>query len=138
MEKASTSGRDYASRPTSYKSSLSLKIDRYTTRQRSRLCVCLTYLFFVILIVKILYESFYYFFFFHMHKICRSRSPVIRTRVSRETTEQLPPSRKKMSAEALERLARLKETYGDGGATSSSAISRSSLIDDSDVIRIGR
>lgn len=34
--KAEAVGRDYASRPASYKGSLSLKLDRFTTRRRSR------------------------------------------------------------------------------------------------------
>ncbi|POM80075.1 Pre-mRNA-splicing factor 38B, partial [Phytophthora palmivora] len=34
--KAEAVGRDYASRPASYKGSLSLKLDRWTTRKRSR------------------------------------------------------------------------------------------------------
>lgn len=34
--KAEAVGRDYAARPASYKGSLSLKLDRYTTRRRSR------------------------------------------------------------------------------------------------------
>ncbi|KAI9922115.1 hypothetical protein PsorP6_001929 [Peronosclerospora sorghi] len=34
--KAEAFGRDYASRPASYKGSLSLKLDRWTTRKRSR------------------------------------------------------------------------------------------------------
>ncbi|KAI9908713.1 hypothetical protein PsorP6_004468 [Peronosclerospora sorghi] len=34
--KAEAVGRDYASRPASYKGSLSLKLDRWTTRERSR------------------------------------------------------------------------------------------------------
>jgi pre-mRNA-splicing factor 38B len=34
--KAEAVGRDYAARPASYKGSLSLKLDRYTTRRRSK------------------------------------------------------------------------------------------------------
>lgn len=34
--KAEAVGRDYAARPASYKGSLSLKLDRWTTRKRSR------------------------------------------------------------------------------------------------------
>lgn len=77
-------GRDYAKRPTSYKTSLSTPLEVGTARKRSR------------------------------------SPPPVSYRSSRRTTKRSPSpevkKKKKPSKEHLEKMAKLREQYGDASA----------------------
>jgi hypothetical protein len=86
--KAEATGKKYAARPVSYKGALSLKIDRYTTRKRSRSPQ-------------------------RQEEIVQLAQPPPSSR-----TDELPENEKKpkVSREALERMKKLREMYGDASA----------------------
>lgn len=83
--KAEAVGRDYAARPASYKGSLSLKLDRYTTRRRSKSPVKRTEVV--------------------VPPSRRSPSP----KRPEPTSSSAPP----VSRDAEERMRKLREMYGD-------------------------
>jgi pre-mRNA-splicing factor 38B len=85
--KAAAVGKDYAARPASYKGSLSLKLDRYTTRKRSP-----------------------------TKRAEPSQSARHAPPPRREEEEPAHVKPVEMSREAQERMRRLREQYGDASA----------------------
>lgn len=89
--KAEAVGRDYAARPASYKGSLSLKLDRYTTRRRSKSPTKRSE---VVVVQK-----------------RRSPSPAKRHESSSDAASTV------VSREAEERMRKLREMYGDASTS---------------------